>query len=71
MAFFLQLNGEQNGNGQKRIKKTGNRFGGETGKKGGYGSGIVQEKRARRKKLELLVLAEQTNELHDLRQRAR
>ena len=72
MAFFLQLgqnsDGDDNSNGQKRIKKTGNRFGGESGKKGGYGSGIVQERRARRKRLEQLVLTEQTNELHDQQQ---
>lgn len=71
MAFFLQLGqnsgGDENGNSGKRIKKTGNRFGGESGKKGGYGSGIVQEKRARRKRLELLTLAEQTSELHEQR----
>lgn len=75
MAFFLQLGenkgGEDNGDGTKRIKKTGNRFGGESGNKGGYGSGIVQERRARRKRLEVLVLTEQTDELHDRRQTAR
>jgi len=74
MAFFLQLgqnSGEDNGNGGKRIKKTGNRFGGESGNKGGYGSGIVQEKQARRKRLEQLTLAEQTSELHEQRPSAR
>ncbi len=75
MAFFLQLGqnngGDDTGNRQKRIKKTGNRFGGESGKKGGYGSGIVQERRARRKRLEQLVLTEQTSDLHEQRQTAR
>lgn len=73
MAFFLQLG--QNISGvdgtiAKRIKKTGNRFGGESGNKGGYGSGIVQERRARRKRLEELTLAEGIAEVQDQRRSA-
>jgi hypothetical protein len=66
MAFFLQLGQQkvgENGIGQRRIKKTGNRIGGESGNKGGYGSGFVQERRSRHKKLEKLLLREQTSEL--------
>jgi hypothetical protein len=70
MAFFLQLGKKVDENGKGlRIKKTGNRFGGDTGSKGGSGSGTVQERRARQKKLATLLLTEQTAELHERRRR--
>ncbi|MGK3885423.1 hypothetical protein, partial [Enterococcus faecium] len=62
MASFLQLGTnrvDENGNLQHRIKKTGNRFGGESGYKGGYGAGLVAERKARHKKLATLRLTEQ------------
>jgi hypothetical protein len=70
MAFFVQLG--QNISGAdgitvKRIKKTGNRFGGESGSKGGYGAGLVYERRARRKKLERLMLTEGMDEVQQRR----
>ncbi|MFN8555718.1 MAG: hypothetical protein U0103_29985 [Candidatus Obscuribacterales bacterium] len=73
MAFFVQLGQSIRGvDGivEKRIKKTGNRFGGESGKKGGYGSGTAQERRARRKRLEQLQLVEQIDELQEQRREA-
>lgn len=73
MAFFVQLGQNirgADGTVQKRIKKTGNRFGGESGNKGGYGSGIVQQRRARREQLQQLRLAEQVDELQEQRQEA-
>ncbi len=66
MAFFLQLGQQkvgEDGIAQRRIKKIGNRIGGESRGKGGYGSGIVQERRARHRKLEKLLIGEQTAEL--------
>jgi hypothetical protein len=68
MAFFLQLGKKIDENGKGlRIKKTGNRFGGDTCAKGSWGSGLVQERRARQKKLATMRLTEQTAELHELR----
>lgn len=66
MASFRQLGNakfDENGNTQSRIKKTGGRFGGETGCKGGYGAGLVQQRKARQRRLATLAITEQVAEL--------
>ncbi len=60
MAAFIQVSTE---NGEKKLKRVSNRFGGEQGTKRAYGSAIVQEHDSRHKRLAELEIQEQLAEI--------